>query len=190
MPRPGLSTTFLCPPVANSGHAEGKGFAFPVRMRNRGSGPAGDLSAGGGATARPESAAMVLDSLARIVKVQLPAYLRRLPLPESLSGFVRLTGTRAGGAGPGPGGRAGASPGAAGRAVRATGETAPAAEGPARPGPLSPPAHGGERLSPRPALGRGRTWKPAPSFGPRCRKDADKLERGQRKWLEGGARGC
>ncbi|XP_006272787.2 CDGSH iron-sulfur domain-containing protein 2 [Alligator mississippiensis] len=60
-------------------------------MRNRGSGPAGDLSAGGGATARPESAAMVLDSLARIVKVQLPAYLRRLPLPESLSGFVRLT---------------------------------------------------------------------------------------------------
>ncbi|ETE71843.1 CDGSH iron-sulfur domain-containing protein 2 [Ophiophagus hannah] len=34
---------------------------------------------------------MVLDSLARIVKVQLPAYLKRLPLPESVGGFLRLT---------------------------------------------------------------------------------------------------
>ncbi|XP_015261256.1 PREDICTED: CDGSH iron-sulfur domain-containing protein 2 [Gekko japonicus] len=34
---------------------------------------------------------MVLDSLARIIKVQLPAYLKRLPLPESISGFLRLT---------------------------------------------------------------------------------------------------
>ncbi|XP_077156869.1 CDGSH iron-sulfur domain-containing protein 2 [Paroedura picta] len=35
--------------------------------------------------------AMVLDSLARIIKVQLPAYLKRLPMPESISGFLRLT---------------------------------------------------------------------------------------------------
>uniref|UniRef100_A0ACB8E8Q6 Uncharacterized protein n=1 Tax=Sphaerodactylus townsendi TaxID=933632 RepID=A0ACB8E8Q6_9SAUR len=34
---------------------------------------------------------MVLDSLARIIKVQLPAYLKRLPIPESISGFLRLT---------------------------------------------------------------------------------------------------
>uniref|UniRef100_A0A8C3J8C7 CDGSH iron-sulfur domain-containing protein 2 n=1 Tax=Calidris pygmaea TaxID=425635 RepID=A0A8C3J8C7_9CHAR len=34
---------------------------------------------------------MVLESLARIVKVQLPAYLKRLPLPESVGGFIRLT---------------------------------------------------------------------------------------------------
>ncbi|XP_042635186.1 CDGSH iron-sulfur domain-containing protein 2 [Catharus ustulatus] len=36
---------------------------------------------------------MVLDTLARIVKVQLPAYLKRLPLPESVGGFIRLTAT-------------------------------------------------------------------------------------------------
>ncbi|KAL2304895.1 hypothetical protein Nmel_006850 [Mimus melanotis] len=35
---------------------------------------------------------MVLETLARIVKVQLPAYLKRLPLPESVGGFIRLTG--------------------------------------------------------------------------------------------------
>lgn len=35
---------------------------------------------------------MVLESLARIVKVQLPAYLKSLPLPESVGGFLRLTG--------------------------------------------------------------------------------------------------
>uniref|UniRef100_A0A9L0TJ72 CDGSH iron-sulfur domain-containing protein 2 n=1 Tax=Equus caballus TaxID=9796 RepID=A0A9L0TJ72_HORSE len=35
---------------------------------------------------------MVLESVARIVKVQLPAYLKRLPVPESISGFARLTG--------------------------------------------------------------------------------------------------
>uniref|UniRef100_A0A452GFK8 CDGSH iron-sulfur domain-containing protein 2 n=1 Tax=Gopherus agassizii TaxID=38772 RepID=A0A452GFK8_9SAUR len=34
---------------------------------------------------------MPLESLARIIKVQLPAYLKRLPLPESISGFIRLT---------------------------------------------------------------------------------------------------
>ena len=34
---------------------------------------------------------MVLDSLARIIKLQLPAYLKRLPLPESVGGFLRLT---------------------------------------------------------------------------------------------------
>ncbi|XP_047574061.1 CDGSH iron-sulfur domain-containing protein 2 [Lutra lutra] len=36
-------------------------------------------------------ARMVLESVARIVKVQLPAYLKRLPVPESLTGFARLT---------------------------------------------------------------------------------------------------
>ncbi|XP_055499887.1 CDGSH iron-sulfur domain-containing protein 2 [Leucoraja erinacea] len=34
---------------------------------------------------------MVLDALARIVKVQLPAYLKRIPLPSSLHGFTQLT---------------------------------------------------------------------------------------------------
>nr|XP_054109082.1 CDGSH iron-sulfur domain-containing protein 2 isoform X2 [Callithrix jacchus] len=36
---------------------------------------------------------MVLESVARIVKVQLPAYLKRLPVPESITGFARLTET-------------------------------------------------------------------------------------------------
>lgn len=35
---------------------------------------------------------MVLECVARIVKVQLPAYLKRLPIPESITGFARLTG--------------------------------------------------------------------------------------------------
>lgn len=35
---------------------------------------------------------MVLESVARIVKVQLPAYLKGLPVPESITGFARLTG--------------------------------------------------------------------------------------------------
>ncbi|TEA30111.1 hypothetical protein DBR06_SOUSAS13610023, partial [Sousa chinensis] len=35
---------------------------------------------------------MVLESVARIVKVQLPAYLKRLPVPESITGFAQLTG--------------------------------------------------------------------------------------------------
>lgn len=35
---------------------------------------------------------MVLDSVARIVKVQLPAYLKQLPVPDSITGFARLTG--------------------------------------------------------------------------------------------------
>ncbi|PNJ84355.1 CISD2 isoform 3 [Pongo abelii] len=34
---------------------------------------------------------MVLESVARIVKVQLPAYLKRLPVPESITGFAKLT---------------------------------------------------------------------------------------------------
>lgn len=34
---------------------------------------------------------MVLDSVARIVKVQLPAYLKQLPVPDSITGFARLT---------------------------------------------------------------------------------------------------
>ncbi|MFT7807663.1 CDGSH iron-sulfur domain-containing protein 2 [Arapaima gigas] len=34
---------------------------------------------------------MVLESIARIIKVQLPAYLKKLPLPETIGGFARLT---------------------------------------------------------------------------------------------------
>uniref|UniRef100_W5N2F5 CDGSH iron-sulfur domain-containing protein 2 n=1 Tax=Lepisosteus oculatus TaxID=7918 RepID=W5N2F5_LEPOC len=34
---------------------------------------------------------MVLESIARIIKVQLPAYLKRLPLPETVGGFAKLT---------------------------------------------------------------------------------------------------
>ncbi|XP_004384632.1 CDGSH iron-sulfur domain-containing protein 2-like [Trichechus manatus latirostris] len=34
---------------------------------------------------------MVLDSVVRNVKVQLPAYLKRLPVPESITRFARLT---------------------------------------------------------------------------------------------------
>lgn len=41
---------------------------------------------------RTPPARMVLESVARIVKVQLPAYLKRLPVPESITGFARLTG--------------------------------------------------------------------------------------------------
>lgn len=40
---------------------------------------------------RTPPARMVLESVARIVKVQLPAYLKRLPVPESITGFARLT---------------------------------------------------------------------------------------------------
>lgn len=35
---------------------------------------------------------MVLDTISKIIKVQLPAYLKKLPLPESIGGFARLTG--------------------------------------------------------------------------------------------------
>ncbi|XP_012816909.2 CDGSH iron-sulfur domain-containing protein 2 isoform X1 [Xenopus tropicalis] len=34
---------------------------------------------------------MVLESIARVIKVQLPAYLKRLPIPDSIAGFIRLT---------------------------------------------------------------------------------------------------
>uniref|UniRef100_A0A669EHL2 CDGSH iron-sulfur domain-containing protein 2 n=1 Tax=Oreochromis niloticus TaxID=8128 RepID=A0A669EHL2_ORENI len=34
---------------------------------------------------------MVLETIAKIIKVQLPAYLKRLPLPETIGGFARLT---------------------------------------------------------------------------------------------------
>lgn len=37
---------------------------------------------------------MVLETISRIIKVQLPAYLKRLPLPETIGGFARLTGKR------------------------------------------------------------------------------------------------
>lgn len=39
---------------------------------------------------------MVLESISRIIKVQLPAYLKRLPLPETIGGFARLTGKEGG----------------------------------------------------------------------------------------------
>lgn len=35
---------------------------------------------------------MVLETISRIIKVQLPAYLKKLPLPESIGGFTKLTG--------------------------------------------------------------------------------------------------
>lgn len=35
---------------------------------------------------------MGLESISKIIKVQLPAYLKKLPLPETISGFARLTG--------------------------------------------------------------------------------------------------
>uniref|UniRef100_A0A8C5PY69 CDGSH iron-sulfur domain-containing protein 2 n=1 Tax=Leptobrachium leishanense TaxID=445787 RepID=A0A8C5PY69_9ANUR len=34
---------------------------------------------------------MVLEILARVIKVQLPAYLKKLPVPDSIAGFTRLT---------------------------------------------------------------------------------------------------
>ncbi|KAK1174947.1 CDGSH iron-sulfur domain-containing protein 2A-like [Acipenser oxyrinchus oxyrinchus] len=34
---------------------------------------------------------MVLESITTIIKKQLPAYLKRLPLPESITGFAKLT---------------------------------------------------------------------------------------------------
>ncbi|XP_063459918.1 CDGSH iron-sulfur domain-containing protein 2 isoform X1 [Pan paniscus] len=49
-------------------------------------------SGGGSGEEWTPLARMVLESVARIVKVQLPAYLKRLPVPESITGFARLTG--------------------------------------------------------------------------------------------------
>ncbi|OCT97183.1 hypothetical protein XELAEV_18009411mg [Xenopus laevis] len=40
---------------------------------------------------RREGVRMMLESLARVFKVQLPAYLKRLPIPDSIAGFIRLT---------------------------------------------------------------------------------------------------
>lgn len=37
---------------------------------------------------------MVLVTISRIITVQLPAYLKKLPLPETIGGFARLTGTK------------------------------------------------------------------------------------------------
>ncbi|XP_062333383.1 CDGSH iron-sulfur domain-containing protein 2 isoform X2 [Osmerus eperlanus] len=34
---------------------------------------------------------MVLETISRIIKTQLPAYLKKLPLPETIGGFARLT---------------------------------------------------------------------------------------------------
>lgn len=41
-----------------------------------------------------EQVKMVLDTISRIIKHQLPAYLKRLPLPETIGGFARLTGNQ------------------------------------------------------------------------------------------------
>ncbi|XP_072241174.1 CDGSH iron-sulfur domain-containing protein 2 [Leuresthes tenuis] len=38
-----------------------------------------------------EQVKMTLETISRIIKVQLPAYLKRLPLPETIGGFARLT---------------------------------------------------------------------------------------------------
>lgn len=35
---------------------------------------------------------MVLETISRIIKIQLPAYLKKLPLPDTIGGFARLTG--------------------------------------------------------------------------------------------------
>lgn len=37
---------------------------------------------------------MVLETISKIIKVQLPAYLKRLPFPETIGGFARLTGKK------------------------------------------------------------------------------------------------
>ncbi|KAL2097495.1 hypothetical protein ACEWY4_006702 [Coilia grayii] len=34
---------------------------------------------------------MVLETISKIIKIQLPAYLKKLPLPETVGGFARLT---------------------------------------------------------------------------------------------------
>uniref|UniRef100_A0A4W5L851 CDGSH iron sulfur domain 2 n=1 Tax=Hucho hucho TaxID=62062 RepID=A0A4W5L851_9TELE len=34
---------------------------------------------------------MFLETISRIIKIQLPAYLKKLPLPETIGGFARLT---------------------------------------------------------------------------------------------------
>ncbi|XDB51223.1 hypothetical protein AB1E18_004786 [Capra hircus] len=59
------------------------------RSGRRRSSPAGEPRESG--EERTPPARMVLESVARIVKVQLPAYLKRLPVPESITGFARLT---------------------------------------------------------------------------------------------------
>lgn len=41
---------------------------------------------------RRKSFKMVLETISKIIKVQLPAYLKKLPLPETIGGFARLTG--------------------------------------------------------------------------------------------------
>ncbi|MEQ2241614.1 CDGSH iron-sulfur domain-containing protein 2A, partial [Ilyodon furcidens] len=38
-----------------------------------------------------EQLKMVLETISKIIKVQLPAYLKKLPLPETIGGFARLT---------------------------------------------------------------------------------------------------
>lgn len=43
-------------------------------------------------TYHTKNVSMVLETISRIIKVQLPAYLKRLPLPETIGGFARLTG--------------------------------------------------------------------------------------------------
>lgn len=71
----------------------GPDFKRPPVASALGAGAAARLQRGGGlGEERTPPARMVLESVARIVKVQLPAYLKRLPVPESITGFARLTG--------------------------------------------------------------------------------------------------
>ncbi|CAB1328226.1 unnamed protein product [Coregonus sp. 'balchen'] len=37
---------------------------------------------------------MVLETISRIIKIQLPAYLKKLPLPETIGGFARRRSRR------------------------------------------------------------------------------------------------
>lgn len=37
---------------------------------------------------------MVLETISKIIKFQLPAYLKKLPLPDTIGGFTKLTGER------------------------------------------------------------------------------------------------
>lgn len=87
--------------MAGAARAPPGGCSAPARRKPEGAPPGGACAAAaatvGGRCLPPPpplTGAMVLESLARIVKVQLPAYLKRLPLPESVGGFLRLTGRR------------------------------------------------------------------------------------------------
>ncbi|KTF76391.1 hypothetical protein cypCar_00046107 [Cyprinus carpio] len=39
---------------------------------------------------------MVLESISKMIKTQLPTYLKKLPIPDTISGFARLTDVQSG----------------------------------------------------------------------------------------------